>query len=86
MSAEDKTTTPEMSAEDKTTTPESTEILKAKIQKLEEQIKETDAVELFMMATMASDKMNAHDICLHAHDREGKVNPATGKWENAEIM
>jgi len=61
---------------------ESTEALKAKIKELEEDIKTREAVELFMMATMSSDKMNAWDICNFAHYRQGKVNPETGKWEN----
>ena len=47
-----------------------------------EEIKEHEAVEKIMIKQLRSNLHGALDECLHAHYREGSINPSTGEWEN----
>ena len=59
------------------------ECLQAEICALKREIKEHEAVEEFMMKQLRSNLQGALDECLHAHYREGSINPSTGEWVNA---
>ena len=56
--------------------------LKLEIQRGKEEIKEHEAVEQFMIQQLRSNLPGALDECLHAHYREGSINPSTGEWVN----
>ena len=56
--------------------------LEAEICALKREIKEHEAVEEFMMKQLRSNLQGALDECLHAHYREGRINPSTGEWVN----
>ena len=47
-----------------------------------EEIKEHEAVEKIMIKQLRSNLHGALDECVHAHYREGNINPATGEWVN----